>query len=81
MMYYGDHPGVTGWVLMGLFTLLFWGVVIAAGYALLRVALERGRSTRSDARRLLDERLARGEIDADEYTRRRELLDTPARTP
>ena len=29
----------------------------------------------SEARRILDERFARGEIDADEYTGRRNLLD------
>jgi uncharacterized membrane protein len=29
----------------------------------------------SDARRILDERFARGEIDADDYTQRRDLLN------
>lgn len=75
MYWYGDHhPGAGWWLLMSLGTVLFWAAVILAGYALVRAAAERGRS-HSDARRLLDERLARGEIDADDYTRRRAMLD------
>jgi putative membrane protein len=80
MYWYGDHhPGAGGWLLMSVLTLLFWVAVFGATYALLRAALERGKNppkdTRSDARRLLDERLARGGIDADDYARRRDLLD------
>lgn len=81
MMYWygGHHPGAGGWLLMSVLTLLFWVAVLGATYALVRAALERGKNDPKDAasgaRRLLDERLARGEIDADDYARRRELLD------
>ena len=80
MYWYGDHhPGAGGWLLMSLLTLLFWVAVLGASYALLRAVIERGKDNatdrHSDARRLLDERLARGEIDADDYARRSELLD------
>jgi len=80
MYWYGDHhPGAGGWLLMSVLTLLFWVAVLGATYALVRAALgpgeNRPKDTRTDARRLLDERLARGEIDADDYARRRDLLD------
>ncbi len=67
-----------------LLLLLFWGLVIAAIIALVRYLggtrqggppasspADRGRP---NAEELLDERFARGEIDQDEYTRRRQLL-------
>jgi uncharacterized membrane protein len=85
MYWYGDHhPGAGGWLLMSVLTLLFWGSVLVASYALLRAALERGKSggkdTQTDPRGLLDERLARGEIGADDYARRRDLLDRSERS-
>jgi putative membrane protein len=59
----------------------FWGLLIWAIYALVTGATRRpspdSRSEDSrggDARRILDERLARGEIDADEYRRLRDVL-------
>jgi putative membrane protein len=61
---------------MTLLMLLFWAGLIAIAFAFVRAALDRRppQPPGDDARRLLDERLARGEIDADDYTRRRELL-------
>lgn len=65
----------SGW---GLFSMVigmaaFWGLV-----AWFAVALARGsRTDRQESRRpidVLDERFARGEIDTDEYERRRRLL-------
>jgi putative membrane protein len=70
---------------MSVLLLLFWGLVIAAIVALVRSLggtrqggppasssfADRGRL---NAEELLDERFARGEIDQDEYTRRRQLL-------
>jgi putative membrane protein len=58
----------------------FWGLLIWAVYALITSATRRpgaearGEERRDDARRILDERLARGEIDADEYRRLRAVL-------
>jgi putative membrane protein len=59
----------------------FWGLLIWAVYALITSATRRtGSQARGeerhgdDARRILDERLARGEIDAEEYRRLRDVL-------
>ena len=75
---YGD-TGWVGWLVMGLIMLLFWALVIGGVVFLVRYS---GRSRgggggSSDALRILDERFARGEIDADEYARRRQLLSSP----
>jgi putative membrane protein len=67
----------------------FWGLLIWAVYALVTSATRRpGPETRGeerrggDARRILDERLARGEIDTDEYRRLRdELASGEGRSP
>ena len=79
MMWYGhDGMGWGGWLAMSLTFVLFWGAIIA--FAVWWV-----RSYRSDhgtdrtpttdrADEVLAERFARGEIDEDEFTRRRELL-------
>jgi putative membrane protein len=69
----GGYMWLTGliWLLLiaGLAGLIAWLVVRAN-----RPSDTTGTSTDS-ARRILAERFARGEIDADEYTRRRELLN------
>ena len=80
-MMYWDH-GWSGadWVVVGVLMLLFWAVVVAAGIALVRSLGQPGRgqglpdATGSGAERILAERYARGEIDEDEYTRRRDVL-------
>jgi putative membrane protein len=72
-----------GWTIGGMWV---WPVLIVAGLLLVgyvTIRLPRGGqlppptesdSTGSAARRVLDERYARGEIDADDYMRRRDLL-------
>ena len=74
---YGDGSWV-GWLVMGIVMLVFWGMVVAGVIFLVRY-LGHGRDQRAggDALRILDERFARGEIDADEYSRRRQLLSSP----
>lgn len=85
MMYWdGGGWGWGGWLAMGLMMLTFWGLV-----AFVIVMLIRGpghgpywagppREERGDqALRILDERFARGEIDAEEYQQRRDLLRRP----
>lgn len=68
--------GWGGWLVMSLVMVVFWGLVIAGTVVLVR-SLSRGdsRPASGDALRLLDERFARGEMDADEYSRRRRLLN------
>jgi len=74
------------WLGMGITMVVASAFVIAVVIALLR-RNERSPVTpfapphvdRPDARSILDERLARGEIEPDEYHRRREALDTARR--
>jgi putative membrane protein len=61
--------------------IVFWGLLIWAVYALVTSATRRRGPEASDeehrgddARRILDQRLARGEIDTDEYRRLRDAL-------
>ena len=53
--------------------LLAWGIYALAGGASRRRGNEPGEGA-GDPARILDERLARGEIDADEYAKLREAL-------
>ena len=84
MIGWDDGWGVGDWLAMGLMMAMmvaFWGVLIA-----LVVGLVRGADTRHHAPggfpgdsseradEVLAERFARGEIDEDEFTRRRDLL-------
>ena len=81
MFWYGG-----GWAwwqagLMWVAMIAFWGLLIWGIYALVTGATrrggnaERGGQQPAEARRILDERLARGEIDTEEYQRLREVLD------
>jgi putative membrane protein len=80
MFWYGG-----GWAwwqagLMWLAMIAFWALLIWAVYALVTGATRRDQPAQGgpplggDARRILDERLARGEIDAEEYRRLRDIL-------
>ena len=77
MDWYEGGPGWGGWILMTLMMLAFWALLIFGGVAVYRSRLRADptrRAGRGDAEQLLDEPFARGEIDAEDYTRRRELL-------
>ncbi len=79
-MMWDNGWGTGQWVAMSLMMVLFWGLIIFAVVALVRSTRSEGHSLSSpplahDARRILDERFARGEIDAEEYVQRRDLLD------
>ncbi|MFL6163816.1 MAG: SHOCT domain-containing protein [Jatrophihabitantaceae bacterium] len=54
--------------------LLSWIVLIAVVYAVVRVGTDRPSATVSDPVKVLDQRLARGDIDPDDYRLRRQLL-------
>ena len=78
-MMWGNGMGWGGWLLMSLTTVAFWAVVVFGIVALFRDSGGPGpRDGRrdGDARRILDERFARGEIDAEEYRSRQSILST-----
>jgi putative membrane protein len=77
---WGDHPmhgWDGGWMwLWGSLMMLTWVVIIAAAVWLVVRASRRNGDTddTAEARRILDERLARGEITIEEYRDRREAM-------
>ncbi|GAA4400292.1 SHOCT domain-containing protein [Ornithinibacter aureus] len=78
-MTWGNGMGWGGWLLMTLTTVAFWAVVVFGIVALFRGS--GGSGPRDgirdrDARKILDERFARGEIDAEEYRSRQSILST-----
>jgi len=65
--------GVWGLVMM-LVVLVFWGLVVAGLILGLRWLIQQGRPSRSDpALDILRQRYARGEIDREEFAKRRDL--------
>lgn len=78
MMFWYGNAGWALWqiALMWAFMAAFWGLLIWAAYALItRVTRRPGADPAGDGvRRILDERLARGEIDAGEYRRLRDTM-------
>ena len=76
MFWYGN-----GWAwwqagLMWLVMIAFWGALIWAAYAVITNLTRKPGTPDSgeDARRILDQRLARGEISPEEYQRLRDLI-------
>jgi putative membrane protein len=84
MFWYSGHWAFWQAGLMWGGMIVFWGLLIWGIYAVISSSTRRpgGKERGADARRILDERLARGEIDAEEYRRVRDVLssDNP-RTP
>ncbi|HVQ89165.1 MAG TPA: SHOCT domain-containing protein [Actinomycetes bacterium] len=82
MMWWNDGGWDAGtWFLMSLLMLLFWGGLIAVVVRLVgSLGIERNAShaaapsSTGSADEVLAERFARGEIDEDEFKRRRDLL-------
>jgi putative membrane protein len=79
MMYWGNGMGGWGYVLMTVSMVLFWGTLIAGVVLLVRYLGGDRRQTASttagvDARSLLAERFAKGEIDEDDYRQRLKVL-------
>ncbi|MGD1218389.1 SHOCT domain-containing protein [Streptomyces krungchingensis] len=77
MLFWYDHGG-WGWFAMSAGMVLFWALIIAVAVLLFR-ALDRprghtGTPATPPAEDILRERLARGEIDEDEYRRRLDAL-------
>lgn len=71
MWYWGSGAHWWAWLLGFAGMVVFWGVIIWAIWYLVTGFLRRPYGAppqeHGDAKRILDERLARGEIDADEY--------------
>ena len=66
------HSG-WGWFWMSITMIVFWALVAWVIVTLVRQGDRGGRGT-TDAQGLLEERFARGDIDDDEYRRRRDLI-------
>ncbi len=77
---WGHDTSWAGWLAMWLMMLAFWGLLVAGALWLVRTTrADRGGAANiasPDARQILDERLARGELTEEEYVRRRDLLRT-----
>jgi putative membrane protein len=69
----GDHMGGGWWWAMGIGWLVFLALVVVLGVVLVR-HLGSSTGVNRSAHHVLDERFARGEIDEDEYRRRRDVL-------
>ena len=75
MFWYGGHWAWWQGGLMWLGMIVFWGLLIWAAYALItNLTRKPGGVSGDDPVRILDQRLARGEIDAEEYRRLRDLI-------
>lgn len=74
MFWYGNggwHPWMA--ILLFLGMLVFWALVVWGAITLFRSSGGRG-TAHPDPEQILKERLARGEIDSEEYRRLRELI-------
>lgn len=76
MWYWGGGVHWWGWLLGFLGMVVFWGVVVWVIWYFV-ASLGRRQPRREEpgsAQRILDERLARGDIDPEEYRRLRDVL-------
>jgi len=82
MMDWGDSGGWSWWWMlpMMLFMIVLVGAVIRGVVAVVRSTTSSGQATRPSAEGILNERFARGEIDAAEYRERISALHTTGRT-
>ena len=77
MWYWGGGMPWWGWLLGALGMVVFWGLVIWGIWYLVTAVTSRRSEPgprEADPKRILDERLAKGEIDAEEYRRLRDLM-------
>jgi putative membrane protein len=77
-MMWSNGMGWGGWLMMSVVMVAFWVIVVFGIVALFRGTRDGGsrapRRDEDDAQHILDERFARGEIDAEEYRRRQQVL-------
>jgi putative membrane protein len=84
MFGYGSHWAFWQVALMWVGMIGFWALVIwAAVFAIAATQRppESPQPPDGSARRTLDERLARGEVDVDQYRQLRDTMDSDAREP
>ncbi len=71
-MWYWHGMGPWGWLMM----VAFWAVVVFLIVWAVRSTATPGQREEDTPLRILDERLARGEIDRDDYEERRQILQS-----
>ncbi|MBB3086302.1 SHOCT domain-containing protein [Geodermatophilus sabuli] len=80
-MYWPDHMNGWGWMATTVAMVLFWGLIVAGGVLLVRALNRRtvgpvASPDRPTPQQILAERLARGDIDEEEYRRRLAALSS-----
>jgi len=78
MMMWGDSSGWGMWLGMGISTLILVVLIALLVWSISRIGrveAPRPQRERPTALELLDERLARGEIEPDDYQQRRRILN------
>lgn len=73
-MMWHDGWGAGNWLVMSVMMLVVLALVVVGGLWLVRAARQGSISQPRDARQILDERFAHGEITENEYRQRRGLL-------
>jgi putative membrane protein len=83
MWYWGNGVHWWGWLLGAIGMVAFWGLIVWGIWFFVASVTRRPDHDHASggARRILDERLARGEIDAEEYRRLRDLITDGDRVP
>jgi len=74
MFWYGGHWAFWQAGLMWVGMIAFWALLIWGIYVLIHGTTRNSKDHGGEARRILDERLARGEIGAEEYRRLRDMI-------
>jgi putative membrane protein len=69
-----NDAGWAGWLFMSLVMLIFWGSLVAIVVWLIRQPQRSGGDAKPSATSILEERFARGEIDEEEFHKRRDTL-------
>jgi putative membrane protein len=83
MWYWGSGAHWWAWLLGAIGMVAFWGLLVWGIWFFVVSATRRPDHDHASggARRILDERLARGEIDPEEYRRLRDLITDGDRVP
>jgi putative membrane protein len=77
MMWYSNGNSWVGWLVMSLMMLIFWGGFIALVVWFVRQPYRQGdeeKSPHKSPTTILEERFARGDIDEQEFHKRRDTL-------